>query len=104
DAVAAGTPTPDISRRFHSTIVDIVVAMCRALSERHDTRQVVLSGGVFLNEFVLVNALVRLRDSGLDAYCHDAIPTNDAGISFGQIAVTAARLSADQRGSFLRAR
>lgn len=103
-AILAGTPAEELSRRFHSTMVDTVVRVCRSLSERHATRQVVLSGGVFLNEFVLVNSLLRLRQSGFDAYCHDAIPTNDGGISFGQIAVTAARLSAQQHGSSMQER
>ncbi|MGP8847430.1 Kae1-like domain-containing protein, partial [Enterobacter hormaechei] len=56
------------------------------------TRQVVLSGGVFCNEFLLINALDRLHAAGFEAYCHQLVPTNDGGISLGQIAV-ASRLS-----------
>ncbi|MFJ6617908.1 carbamoyltransferase HypF [Kitasatospora sp. NPDC091335] len=90
--LAAGLDTAVISRRFHSAVVDMVVERCRALGEV-GTRQLVLSGGVFLNEFLLVNCLVELREAGFDAYCQQQVPTNDGGISLGQIVVADARLA-----------
>lgn len=89
--VAAGLDPATASRRFHSAVVDAVVERCQALRDG-DTSQVVLSGGVFLNEFLLVNCLVELRAAGFDAYCHHQVPTNDGGISLGQVAVANARL------------
>lgn len=83
---------PELSRRFHSTIVEIITAVCIRLSVHAKTRQVVLSGGGFCNEFLLINALDRLHAAGFEAYCHQLVPTNDGGISLGQIAV-ASRLS-----------
>ncbi|WP_440310797.1 Kae1-like domain-containing protein, partial [Klebsiella pneumoniae] len=38
---------PLLSRRFHSTIVDMIISVCIRLSKVCATRQVVLSGGVF---------------------------------------------------------
>ncbi|KOX20122.1 hydrogenase maturation protein HypF [Saccharothrix sp. NRRL B-16348] len=94
--LAAGLDTAVMSRRFHSAVVDVVVERCRALRVA-GTGQVVLSGGVFLNEFLLVNCLVELRAAGFDAYCHRQVPTNDGGISLGQIVVADARLAGGER-------
>ncbi|AUX21615.1 hydrogenase maturation protein HypF [Sorangium cellulosum] len=80
-----------LSRRFHSTVVDVIAQVCRRLAERYDVRRVVMSGGVFMNEFVLINAIRRLGREGLTPYCHRLVPSNDGGLSLGQILVAAAR-------------
>lgn len=89
--LAAGLGTVEISRRFHSAVVGLVrdrgAEECRAAG----TDRVVLSGGVFLNEFLLVNSLLALRAAGLSAYAHCLVPTNDGGIALGQVMVAAAR-------------
>jgi len=84
---------PELSRRFHSTIVEIIVEVCNRLSVIFGTQQVALSGGVFCNEFILINALEKLEAAGLKPYCHRLVPTNDGGISLGQIVVAAASIS-----------
>lgn len=89
--VAAGTGTAVMSRRFHSAIVAMVVAECEAVRRERGVNQVVLSGGVFLNEFLLVNCLVALRRAGFEAHSHRLVPTNDGGVSLGQIMVASAR-------------
>ncbi|MFJ7326489.1 carbamoyltransferase HypF [Streptomyces cyaneofuscatus] len=94
--VAAGTVPATMSRRFHSGIVDMVVTECEAVRQQSGISQVVLSGGVFLNEFLLVNCLVALRNAGFEAHCHRLVPTNDGGISLGQVMVANAR-QADRR-------
>lgn len=96
--LAAGVDLAEISRRFHTAVVDMVVRRCTALSRVHRTDQVVLSGGVFLNEFLAVNCLVELRRAGLAAYGHRLVPCNDGGISLGQVTVASSRIGAE-RGS-----
>jgi hydrogenase maturation protein HypF len=49
---------------------------------------------VFLNEFVLVNCLVKLRAAGFAAYAHRQVPPNDGGIALGQAVVAGARITA----------
>ncbi|MFC3454916.1 carbamoyltransferase HypF [Amycolatopsis speibonae] len=93
---AAGLDAATMSRRFHSAVVDMVVGRCHGLHES-GTRQVVLSGGVFLNEFLLVNCMVELHKAGFDPHCHQQVPTNDGGISLGQIVVADARLGDNAR-------
>ncbi|MGW3633608.1 carbamoyltransferase HypF [Streptomyces sp. NPDC005122] len=102
--LAAGVDVADVSRRFHSSVVDMVVERVR---EAHAAggegvaafEHVVLSGGVFLNEFLLVNCLVELRAAGFDSYCQQQVPTNDGGIALGQIMVANARLTAQSSES-----
>jgi hydrogenase maturation protein HypF len=57
-------------------------------------RQIVLSGGVFLNEFLLLNCLTGLTADGFDTYVHRQVPTNDGGIALGQVMVADARTPA----------
>ena len=83
---------PIISRRFHSTIVDVIISICKNLSKVEATNQIVLSGGVFLNEFILLNAVDGLKIAGLNPYFHQCVPTNDGGISLGQIVVAMGQL------------
>ncbi len=80
----------ELSRRFHSTVVDIIGEVCKRLVEHFGITQIVLSGGVFCNEFILINALNSLESHGFKAYCHQLVPTNDGGISLGQVVVAAA--------------
>jgi len=81
-----------ISRRFHSTIVDLTGAVCVRMRQQHHVQQIILSGGVFLNEFLQVNALLRLQDLGFDVYCHRTAPANDGGIALGQLVVANAMI------------
>jgi len=91
--VEAREPVATSSRRFHSTVVAIVAEVCTRLRERHGINDVVLSGGVFLNEFLLVNSLRQLRRRDFVAHHHRQVPTNDGGISLGQVMVANRQLA-----------
>jgi len=51
----------------------------------------VLSGGVFLNALLTVEAVTRLANESFRVYRHRHVPPNDGGISLGQLAIAAAR-------------
>jgi len=91
---SAPADTAELSRRFHSTVVAMIVEVSTLLASRADTKTIVLSGGVFMNEYVLANAIVGLRDKGLDPYWHSKVPSNDGGLSLGQVVVADAQLRA----------
>jgi hydrogenase maturation protein HypF len=55
---------------------------------------VVLSGGTFQNLRLLASVRRRLVEQGHRVLTHRLVPPNDAGISYGQAAVAAARASA----------
>lgn len=72
-----------ISAKFHNTLVEII---CE-IAEQKNEDKVVLSGGVFQNAYLLEHAVCALCERGFKPYWHQRIPTNDGGISLGQIAV-----------------
>lgn len=88
-----------LSRRFHCTVVEMAAEVCGRLAERTGLDRVVLSGGVFMNEYVLVNTMRRLAARGLSPYCHRLVPPNDGGVSLGQILIAHAQTSGDAAGS-----
>ncbi len=97
-AVAAeatnGVPAARIARRFHSTLVHLIAAVCARLRQTTGLNVVVLSGGVFLNALLTREVSVRLRSDGFRVYRHRLVPPNDGGLSLGQLAIAAARLAA----------
>jgi hydrogenase maturation protein HypF len=78
-----------IARRFHSTLVELIVAVCRRLRANTGVDAVVLSGGVFMNAVVTSETCGRLRHEGLRVYRHRLVPPNDGGLSLGQLAIAA---------------
>jgi hydrogenase maturation protein HypF len=50
-------------------------------------KEVVLSGGVFQNSYLLEGLYKKLMDDGYRVYINELVPTNDSGISVGQAAV-----------------
>jgi hydrogenase maturation protein HypF len=96
-AVAAdanqGVEMGRIARRFHSTLVEIIAAVCGRLRSATGLAAVVLSGGVFLNAHLTAEAGARLEGEGFRVYRHRLVPPNDGGLSLGQLAVAAATLT-----------
>ena len=82
DDLERGVPVGRISARFHNTLAEIIVEV----AERVGEEQVVLSGGCFQNIFLLERTIKKLESAGFIVYRHQRIPTNDGGISLGQIA------------------
>lgn len=76
-----------ISHKFHSAVVRAVGRVCQAIQAQVGVQQVVLSGGVFSNGFLLSNTLQHLQQLGFAVYAHQQVPTGDGGIALGQLAV-----------------
>jgi hydrogenase maturation protein HypF len=79
-----------VARRFHSTLVEIILGVCRHIREQSGLDRVVFSGGVFMNALLLAEAVERLAADGFRAYRHRLVPPNDGGLCLGQLAVAAA--------------
>jgi hydrogenase maturation protein HypF len=79
-----------VARRFHSTLVEILVRVCRCIRKRSGLDGVVLSGGVFMNALLLAEAVEQLRVDGFRVYRHRQVPPNDGGLCLGQLAIAAA--------------
>jgi len=84
-----------ISARFHNTLVEMIAAVAVKVG----LDRVVLSGGCFQNRRLLEHEVGRLTSDGFKVYWHQRIPTNDGGISLGQIAAAAREHSKERRTS-----
>ncbi len=87
----AGIAPTRIARRFHTALVDAVVATCTVLREATGLTRVVLSGGVFNNAILACETPAALARAGFTAHRHRRIPPGDGGLALGQLAVAAAR-------------
>ena len=62
----------------------------------YDIQTVTLSGGVFMNRYLLEHALPALESAGFTAAVNRDLPPNDGCISFGQAVVAWARNEANE--------
>ncbi|GAA1957640.1 carbamoyltransferase HypF [Amycolatopsis minnesotensis] len=81
--IAAGV----IAARFHNGLAAVVAEVCGRLRERTGLAEVALSGGVFQNDLLLRRTVDLLSRTGFDVLTHSRVPTNDGGVSLGQVAV-----------------
>jgi hydrogenase maturation protein HypF len=81
--VRRGATAPEMSSRFHATLVAMIVAV----AEMCGSERIVLSGGCFQNRVLTEGAINGLRAAGFQPYWHQRIPPNDGGIAVGQIAI-----------------
>ncbi|MBD0291605.1 MAG: carbamoyltransferase HypF [Thermoleophilia bacterium] len=90
DDLDAGRPRAATAAAFHETLA---VAAAEAVAEAESPRLVVLSGGTFQNLRLLSATARELERRGFHVLAHRLVPPNDAGVSYGQAAVAAARMS-----------
>ena len=88
--VKNGVKAPEISGRFHATLIRLFSELCDTLRKENRMKDVVLSGGVFQNSLLLTGLMHALEQKGFRVYTHSLVPTNDGGISLGQAMVAAA--------------
>lgn len=82
-----------ISAKFHNTLTEMILK----IAQKTGIEKIVLSGGCFQNKFLIEKAISKLQGSGYKVYRHQRVPTNDGGISLGQIKY-AANLSPYREG------
>ncbi|WIX80399.1 carbamoyltransferase HypF [Amycolatopsis carbonis] len=86
-----GTPRPVVAARFHNGVAEAITETCTRLRDTTALTTVVLSGGVFQNLLLLERTAESLAHQGFRVLTHSRVPTNDGGISLGQVAVAASR-------------
>jgi hydrogenase maturation protein HypF len=91
DDVRADVPAGVVSARFHRAIAGATAAACARAAAGAGLDLVILSGGVFQNRLLLTWTAERLEALGLRVLVPERLPANDGGISYGQVAVAAAR-------------
>jgi hydrogenase maturation protein HypF len=83
--VRGGKNAAVISTRFHQTLIEIIIEVARQAGQS----DIVLTGGCFQNKWLIESAVNRLKQEGFNPHWHKQIPTNDGGISLGQMFVAA---------------
>lgn len=80
-----------LAAQFMNAMVELAVKQCQFARENTGLTQVVLSGGVFQNMYLLPRILDALAAQGFEAYHHSRVSTNDEGIALGQLMAAAGR-------------
>ena len=78
---------------FHLCLIDAMTAWVQRYCEHFECKQVVLSGGVWLNQLLLDGVFDSLKAKAIMVYTNRQTPMNDGNISLGQLAVAQAKLS-----------
>ena len=87
--VRGGVPQAAIATRFHNTVAEAIVEICRRLRAEEKLDRVCLSGGTFQNMKLLGRTLAGLCALGFDVFMHAQVPPNDGGIALGQAVIAA---------------
>jgi hydrogenase maturation protein HypF len=80
-----------IAARFHNTIVHLSLEIAQLLRQSYDIHQIVLSGGVWQNQYLLEKTIKLLHLNDFQALVHWQTPPNDACVAFGQALIAANR-------------
>jgi hydrogenase maturation protein HypF len=89
----AGTRTAVLAARFHNSIAQAALAMCRAVRSESGCQTAALSGGVWQNRFLLERSIALLEADGFEVLVHRKVPANDGCIALGQVLVAASQES-----------
>lgn len=74
-----------ISTKFHNTLIESTTKCVCKIREKTAINDVILSGGVFENVYLLERLASKLRNLKFNVYYNRLTPSNDGGISFGQV-------------------
>lgn len=80
-----------VARGFMDALCHMALEQCCFLNS--GKLPVVLSGGVFLNEYLLSEITRLLTHAGFSVYTHHRVSTSDEGLCLGQLAIAAAKRS-----------
>lgn len=81
-----------IASKFHNTVIAATVECVCKIRNSTGLNDIVLSGGVFENVYLLERLIERLKAFNFNVYYNRLLPTNDGGISFGQAVAASAIL------------
>jgi hydrogenase maturation protein HypF len=79
--IKSNIPNGIIAVKFHNSLVEAIVQFAK----KTGFRKIVLTGGCFLNKYLLERSLIRLVEDGFKVYTQQRVPSGDGGISLGQM-------------------
>lgn len=92
DDLVAGVDVGLIARRFHDAMVQAVYLSAELVRGMYDINTIALSGGVFMNRYLIEHAVALLQHTGFTVALNRDLPPNDGCVSFGQATIAQARL------------
>jgi hydrogenase maturation protein HypF len=93
DDLKTGVPKPHIAARFHAGVAQGFVAAAVHARTATGATQVALSGGCMHNRRLARLLRAHLEAAGFEVFQHRVVSPGDGGLSYGQVAVAATRLS-----------
>ncbi|MBT5119655.1 MAG: carbamoyltransferase HypF [Planctomycetes bacterium] len=72
---------------FHQAMARAAVAMAEHGCAQTGVRDLVLTGGVWMNRLLNQLAVPALREAGFRVHLHRQVPPNDGGVALGQLAI-----------------
>ncbi len=88
-AISNNVDKAQIARGFIDAVADYIVSIAgNHKQELDDKKQVVLSGGTFLNRILLERVITELEAQGFNVYIASQLPPGDGGICLGQAYLT----------------
>jgi hydrogenase maturation protein HypF len=94
-AILADLPqkkVPVISAKFHNTVARVILEVSEKIRKETSVDKVVLSGGVFQNNYLLEKTIHVLTQNRFNVFTNRKVPANDGGISLGQLVVASKTL------------
>lgn len=89
NAITHDVPIESIARGFIYAVADYIMEIATIYSGRlGKEKQIVLSGGTFLNRILLERSIELLEAEGFKVYISEQLPPGDGGICLGQAAFT----------------
>ncbi len=89
DDVEAGASRGRVAWRFHEALAQGVVEAALVLGDELPFERLVLSGGVFQNALLVERIVMRCDAMDIQHWRNAMVPTNDGGVSLGQLALAA---------------
>lgn len=77
--------SPDIAAQFHAAVLEVLFQAVEMLRQAYALKTVAMSGGVFLNRFLLENLSSRFKKADYLVCTHRQVPCTDGGLSLGQL-------------------
>ncbi|MDR0459496.1 MAG: carbamoyltransferase HypF, partial [Coriobacteriales bacterium] len=74
-------------------VVEMTVNVAEYFRQLHGIDTVALSGGVFMNRFLIEKLPAALSERGFKSFWNRQLPPNDGCIAYGQAAVAAAQIT-----------
>lgn len=87
DDLAANIDKSTIARRFHEAVVTSILTLAETVRALYGIDIVTLSGGVFMNRYLMERVLCELQDAGFTVALNQELPPNDASVSYGQAVI-----------------